>query len=82
MMAIAHTGELKRDIDYCILANIKSHFIYIILVIIQLCKQGQRKAWRIPSPKNFKVKGQGHWVKFLPHNIRVNTLESTSFNGF
>jgi hypothetical protein len=21
----------------------------------------------------FKVKGQGHWVKFLPHNIRVNT---------
>ena len=52
MMAIAHTGELKRDIDYCILANIKSHFIYIILVIIQLCKQGQRKAWRIPSPKN------------------------------
>ena len=30
----------------------------------------------------FKVKGQGHWVKFLPHNILVNTLESTSFNGF
>jgi hypothetical protein len=26
------------------------------------------------------VKGQG--VKFLPHNILVNTLESTSFNGF
>jgi hypothetical protein len=24
MMAIAHTGELKRDIDYCILANIKN----------------------------------------------------------
>jgi hypothetical protein len=30
----------------------------------------------------FKVKGQGHWVKFLPHNILVNTLESRSFNGF
>jgi hypothetical protein len=30
----------------------------------------------------FKVKGQGDWVKFLPHNILVNTLESTSFNGF
>ena len=25
---------------------------------------------------------QGHRVKFLPHNILVNTLESTSFNGF
>jgi hypothetical protein len=24
----------------------------------------------------FKVKGQGHRVKFLPHNILVNTLES------
>jgi hypothetical protein len=30
----------------------------------------------------FKVKGQCHLVKFLPHNILVNTLESTSFNGF
>jgi hypothetical protein len=30
----------------------------------------------------FKVKGQGHWVKFLPHNILVNTLESTFFNEF
>jgi hypothetical protein len=30
----------------------------------------------------FKVKGQGHWVKFLLDNIFVNTLESTSFNGF
>jgi len=29
-----------------------------------------------------KVKFQGHWVKFLPRNILVNTLESTSFNGF
>jgi hypothetical protein len=28
------------------------------------------------------VKGQGHQVKFLSHNILVNTLESTSFNGF
>ena len=25
---------------------------------------------------------QGHRVKYLPHNILVNTLESTSFNGF
>jgi hypothetical protein len=25
---------------------------------------------------------KGHRVKFLPHNILVNTLESTSFNGF
>jgi hypothetical protein len=25
--------------------------------------------------------GQGHQVKFLPYNILVNTLESTSFNG-
>ena len=31
--------------------------------------------------KNFK-RGQGHWVNFLPYNILVNTLESTSFNGF
>ena len=30
----------------------------------------------------FKVKGQGHRVKFLPHSILVNTLESTSLNGF
>jgi hypothetical protein len=30
----------------------------------------------------FKVKGEGHRVKFLPHNILVNTLESISFNGF
>jgi hypothetical protein len=30
----------------------------------------------------FKVKGEGHWVNFLPCNILVNTLESTSFNGF
>ena len=30
----------------------------------------------------FKVKGQGHRVKFLQCNILVNTLESTSFNGF
>jgi hypothetical protein len=30
----------------------------------------------------FKVKGQGHWVNVLPCNILVNTLESTSFNGF
>jgi hypothetical protein len=29
-----------------------------------------------------KKNGQGHRVKFLPHNILVNTLESTSFNGF
>ena len=28
------------------------------------------------------VKGQGHQVKFLLRNILVNTLESTSFNGF
>ena len=28
------------------------------------------------------VQGQGHWVKFLPCSILVNTLESTSFNGF
>ena len=27
----------------------------------------------------FKVKGQGHRVNFLPNNILVNTLESTSF---
>jgi hypothetical protein len=30
----------------------------------------------------FKVIGQGHWVNLLPCNILVNTLESTSFNGF
>ena len=30
----------------------------------------------------FKVKDQCHRVKFLPHSILVNTLESTSFNGF
>jgi hypothetical protein len=29
-----------------------------------------------------KIKGQGHWVNFFPCNILVNTLESTSFNGF
>jgi hypothetical protein len=29
-----------------------------------------------------KFKGQGHRVKFLPHTILVNTLESTPFNGF
>jgi hypothetical protein len=34
-------------------------------------KQGQRKAW-----------GKGQGVKFLPHSILVNTLESRSFNGF
>jgi hypothetical protein len=28
------------------------------------------------------VKGLGHRVKFLLHNILVNTLESTSFNVF
>ena len=26
----------------------------------------------------FKVKGQGHWVKFLLRSILVNTLESTA----
>jgi hypothetical protein len=34
-----------------------------------------KKIW---NPIDF----QGHRVKFLPHNILVNTLESTSFNGF
>ena len=43
--------------------------------------------YRIPLRESgtlliFKVIGQGHRVKFLPHNILVNTLESTSFNGF
>jgi peroxiredoxin len=35
------------------------------------------KAW-----DKVKVKGQGHRVKFLPHSILVNTLESRSFTGF
>ena len=35
---------------------------------------------RIWNPIDFQ--GQCHWVKFLPCNILVNTLESTSFNGF
>jgi hypothetical protein len=35
---------------------------------------------RIWNPIDFQ--GQRHRVKFLPHNILVNTLESTSFNGF
>ena len=35
---------------------------------------------RIWNPIDFQ--GQGHQIKFLPHNILVNTLESTSFNGF
>ena len=35
---------------------------------------------RIWNPIDFQ--GQSHWVKFLPHNILVNTLESTSLNGF
>jgi hypothetical protein len=34
-----------------------------------------KKIW---NPIDF----QGHRVKFLLHNILVNTLESTSFNGF
>ena len=33
---------------------------------------------RIWNPIDF----QGHQVKFLLHNILVNTLESTFFNGF
>ena len=33
---------------------------------------------RIWNPIDFL----GHQVKFLPHNILVNTLESTFFNGF
>ena len=35
---------------------------------------------RIWNPIDFQ--GQCHRVEFLPHNIFVNTLESTSFNGF
>ena len=35
---------------------------------------------RIWNPIYFQ--GQGHLVTFLPPNILVNTLESTSFNGF
>ena len=35
---------------------------------------------RIWNPIDFQ--GQSHWVKFLLHNILVNTLESTSLNGF
>ena len=35
---------------------------------------------RVWNPIDFQ--GQGHWVNFLPCNILVNTLESTSFNGF
>ena len=34
---------------------------------------------RIWNPIDFK--GQGHRVQFLLHNILMNTLESTSFNG-
>jgi hypothetical protein len=34
---------------------------------------------RIWNPVDFQ--GQSHRVKYLPHNILVNTLESTSFNG-
>ena len=33
---------------------------------------------RIWNPIDF----QGHRVKFVLHNILVNTLKSTSFNGF
>jgi hypothetical protein len=36
-----------------------------------------RRVW---NPIDFQ--GQSHWVNFLPCNILVNTLESTSFNGF
>jgi hypothetical protein len=38
--------------------------------------------WPWKSIGFFKVKGQGHRVKFLPHNILVNNLESRSLNGF
>jgi hypothetical protein len=35
---------------------------------------------RVWNPIDFQ--GQSHRVKFLPHDILVNTLESRSFNGF
>jgi hypothetical protein len=35
---------------------------------------------RVGNPIDFQ--GQGHWVNFLPYNILVNTVESTSFSGF
>jgi hypothetical protein len=37
---------------------------------------------RVVHPIDFLGQDQGHRVKFLPRNILVNTLESTSFNGF
>jgi hypothetical protein len=56
---------------------VKIHWRMLILE----CSQGCYTVKNLPSVI-FKVKGQGHWVNFLPCNILVNTLESTSFNGF
>jgi hypothetical protein len=58
---------MKRDVnDYEILSNITLKLGTYIVL---------RRVW---NPIDF----QGHRVKFLPHNILVNTLESRSFNGF
>ena len=38
-----------------------------------------KKIW---NPIDFQGQRSRSRVKFLPHNILVNTLESTSFNGF
>jgi hypothetical protein len=60
---------------------VKIHWRMLILD----CPQGCYTVKKIPSDLDlwpWKSIGHGHRVKFLPHNILVNTLESRSFNGF
>jgi hypothetical protein len=60
---------------------VKIHWRMLILQCSQGCYavkiwSGDLDLWP------WKSIGQGHWVIFLSCNILVNTLESTSFNGF
>ena len=69
-------GQGVKFLPHNILVNTRINILQWILT-----KLGTylvlRRVW---NPIDFQ--GQGHWVKCLPRNILVNTLESTSFNGF
>jgi hypothetical protein len=71
----------------------KIHWRMLIIECSQGCygrtdgRNEGRKRYYIPSQPRwrgviFKVKGQDHRLKLWLHNILVNTLESTYFNGF
>jgi hypothetical protein len=85
MLIIPSPTKLRRDIVtlQSVLPSVRHILVNTRINILQwiLTKLGTYLVLkRILNPIDFQ--GQRSRVKLLPHNILVNTLESTPFNGF